>query len=45
MKYVPITSENVDELFSKYNAILTKRRTNILIEHLEKYVFINCLNT
>lgn len=41
-KYAPITSVDVERSFSAYKNILTDRRHNLTMEHLEQYLVVSC---
>lgn len=44
MKFAPLTSVDVERSFSLYKHILSDRRSNMSIEHMEKYIIINSFN-
>lgn len=41
MKNAPLTSVDVERSFSLYKHILTDRRTNLTLEHMEQYIIVN----
>jgi Protein of unknown function (DUF 659) len=42
LKYAPITSVDIERSFSTYKNILSERRQNLTMKHLEQYLIINC---
>lgn len=43
-KYAPITSVDVERSFSAYKNILSDRRHNLTMEHLEQYLVVTCFS-
>jgi hypothetical protein len=41
-KYAPVTSVDVERLFSRYKSILRPNRRSFLFENLKKVVVCNC---
>jgi hypothetical protein len=44
MKYVSVTSVDVEQQFSRYKAILKSNRRNLKFENLKLYVVSNCFS-
>lgn len=43
-KYAPITSVEVERSFSAFKNILSDRRQNFTVEHIEQHLIINCFH-
>lgn len=41
-KYCPVTSVEVERTFSAFKLLLTERRQNLTVQHLEKHIVIYC---
>jgi hypothetical protein len=44
MKYVPVTSVNVEKSFRRYKAILRLNRHDLKFEYLKLYVVSSCFS-
>jgi hypothetical protein len=44
MNYAPVTSVDVEKLFSRYKAILRSNRRNLKFENLKLHVVSNCFS-